>query len=212
MQDIIISDKSTSYTAHLLRLKRKCTIKWEAAKMSRVYIRHHIVVQITFSSTTFFMHLMYCRVISSQWIKSRCSLSSKNKCIFQGFHAFFGSPVWENWHVERNMRFRIIIMSGCQACICFLASLTSFFPSSSERVLSSTGKFQATDLPDVPRCTFSSRGSPSRYSWHSIRVESIDAQTFIRLWFIRSFLRLQRERHGVRCMPFYFKFISHVIL
>lgn len=110
-------------------LKRKCTIKWEAAKMSRVYIRHHIAAQITFSSTTFFMHLMYCRVISSQWIKSRCSLSSKNKCIFQGFHAFFGSPVWENWHVERNMRFRIIIMSGCQACICFLASLTSFFPS-----------------------------------------------------------------------------------
>lgn len=108
------------------------------------------------------MHLMCCRVIFSQRIKSRCSLSSKNKCIFQGFHAFLRLSRLRE--LARRAQYAIsdyhnVGLSSLYTC--FLASLTSFFPLPSPgRVLSSAGKFQATDLPDVPRLAPCRREGP----------------------------------------------------
>lgn len=177
MQDIITCDKNTSYTiAHLLLSKAQTYDKMRSGKnVSRVYTTSYCSANnIQFCCVLYASYVLPYSV-SSQWIKSRCNLSSENKCIFQGFHASSGSPVWENWHVERNMRFRIIIMSAVKLVYAFPRAWHLFSLPSPGRALSS-GKFRkATDLPDVPHCTFSSRGSPSRYSWHSIRVESIDA-------------------------------------
>lgn len=103
----------------------------------------------------FYMHLMFPPSGSNLYVAFRRRIN----VFFKAF-TFFGFFVWENWHVERNMRFRIIIMSAVKPVYAFSRVWHLFSLLSPGRALSSIGKFQATNLPDVLCYTFFIKRSP----------------------------------------------------
>lgn len=106
--------------------------RWKPGKTPRVYMTSYCNVNNTASFMELFVHPLCCTLSLSPSPSSLESnldtASSENKCLFEGFHAFPGSLVWENWHVERNMRFRIIIMSAVKLVYASSRARRPFFP------------------------------------------------------------------------------------